>query len=141
MPFRFFDHTADLAVELTAATAGALCEEALAAFTEILTERERIMERVERRFALAAPALDLLLVDWLGELLYAFEVEGLLFRRAEAEVREEADGGVRLAAVAWGEPRDEARHPLKVLIKGITYHGLEVTADADGLRARVIFDI
>jgi SHS2 domain-containing protein len=140
MGYRFFDHTADLAVELTAATPGELCAEALAAFTEILTERERVAERTERRFALAAPGLDLLLVDWLGELLYAFEVEGLLFRRAEAEVEDE-DGGVRLAATAWGEPRDESRHPLKVLVKAITYHGLQVTADAQGLKARVIFDI
>jgi SHS2 domain-containing protein len=140
MGYRFFDHTADLAVELEAPTAGGLFAEALAAFTEALTEGERIAERIERRFALASSGLDLLLVDWLGELLYAFEVEELLFRRAEVEITE-GGGEVRLQAVAHGEPRDEARHPIKVLIKGITYHGLEV-ARRDGVyRGRVVFDI
>jgi SHS2 domain-containing protein len=141
MGFRFFDHTADLAVDLTAPTAGELFGEALAAFTEAITEGERIEEREERRFALASPALDLLLVDWLGELLYAFEIEELLFRRAEVEIVQ--DGGeARLTAVAHGEPRDEARHPIKVLIKGITYHGLEVVQEpAGGFRGRVVFDI
>lgn len=146
MGFEFFDHTADLAVDLTAPTAGELFGEALAAFTEALTEGERIEERVERRFALASTALDLLLVDWLGELLYVFEIEELLFRRAEVEITQGGVAGgadeVRLSAVAHGEPRDEARHPIKVLIKGITYHGLEVAEDPDGgWRGRVVFDI
>ena len=143
MGYRFFDHTADLAVDLTAPTAGGLFGEALAAFTEAITESERIAERVERRFALSAAALDLLLVDWLGEMLYAFEVEELLFRRAEVEITGGgvAGGEVRLSAVAHGEPRDEARHPIKVLIKGITYHGLEVVQEPDGWRGRVVFDI
>lgn len=140
MGYRFFDHTADLAVELEAPTAGGLFAEALAAFTEALTEGERIAEREERRFELASSGLDLLLVDWLGELLYAFEVEELLFRRAEVEIAEEG-GEVRLAAVARGERRDEARHPIKVLIKGITYHGLEVARQGGVYRGRVVFDI
>jgi SHS2 domain-containing protein len=57
-------------------------------------------------------------------------------------VEEAAGGALRLAATARGETYDPERHPIKVLIKGITYHGLEVVEGADGRwRARVIFDI
>lgn len=142
MGHRFLDHTADIAVELEAPTLGELYAEALAAFTEALTVPERVAERVTRRFALAAPAADLLMVDWLEELLYVFEVEGLLFRRARVVVEEVAGEGVRLTAEAFGEERDEARHPIKVLIKAVTYHALEVgPAAGGGFRARVVFDI
>jgi SHS2 domain-containing protein len=139
MGHRFLDHTADLAVELAAPTLPGLFEEALLAFTEAITEPERIEPHQTRRFELAAPAADLLLVDWLGELLYAFETDDLLFRRAEVTL-EEAPDGLRLTAEAHGEPRGE-RHPIKVLIKAVTYHGLEVAQTEEGWRARVVFDI
>jgi SHS2 domain-containing protein len=141
MGHRFLDHTADLAVELTAPTLPALFESALAAFAEALTEPGLVAEREERRFELSSSAADLLLVDWLGELLYAFETDDLLFRSAEIAIQESEDGSLLLTAEARGEPRDE-RHPIKVLIKAVTYHGLEVARTEDGgFRARVVFDI
>jgi SHS2 domain-containing protein len=139
MGYRFLDHTADVAFEATAATRDEVFAESLAAFTDTLTERERIEERQSRRFELEAPAADLLLVDWLTELLYVFETEGQLFCRAE--IRVTGDGPVRLEAEAWGEEKDDERHPIKVLIKAATYHGLELAESGGGWRARVIFDI
>jgi SHS2 domain-containing protein len=52
-------------------------------------------------------------------------------------------GAFRLRGQAWGEPRDDARHPVKVLLKAVTYHGLEVgpVADSGDWRARIVFDI
>lgn len=140
MGHRFLDHTADIAVELEASTLEALFEEALSAFTEALTEPGLLEERTSRRFDLTATAPDLLLVDWLTELNYAFEIEDLLFRRAEITLEESPSGGLRLTGQAWGEPRDD-RHPIKVLIKAVTYHGLEVAHTPTGWRARVVFDI
>jgi len=140
MAYRFLDHTADIAVEIAAGSLGDLFAEALVAFAEVVTEPARIEERLVRHFELAAPGPDLLLVDWLTELLYAFESEGLLFRRAEVDVAAAA-GGFRLVADAHGEPRDDARHPIKVLVKAVTYHGLVIEETAQGFRARVVFDI
>jgi len=139
MGHRFLDHTADLAVELAAPSLPALFAEALLAFTEAITEPALVAERQTYRFELAAASPDLLLVDWLGELLYAFETDDLLFRRAEI-ILEETPGGLHLTAEAHGEPRGE-RHPIKVLIKAVTYHGLEVAHTEEGWRARLVFDI
>jgi SHS2 domain-containing protein len=140
--YRFLDHTADVAVELGAPTLGGLYAEALAAFTDTVTERERVAPAVERRFAVEAADAGSLLVDWLGDLLYAFEVEGFLFHDAEVEVAETAAGRRRLAARARGETYDPARHPVKVLVKAVTYHGLAVERlEGGGWRGRVVFDI
>ena len=140
MSYRFLDHTADIGAEFEAETLEGLYGEALAALTDTLTVRERVEPAVEREFELAAADREALLVDWLDELLYAWEVDRLLFRDAEVEV-EEGAGGVRLAARARGERYDPDRHPVKVLIKGVTWHGLTVERAGGGWRGRVIFDI
>ena len=46
-----------------------------------------------------------------------------------------------IAGTLRGEPRDPSRHPLKLLIKAVTYHGLHVAETRDGYEATVIFDI
>ncbi|HEV7519198.1 MAG TPA: archease [Thermoanaerobaculia bacterium] len=143
MSFRSLDHTADLAVEVTAVSRDELFAEAVPAFTDTMVDVDRVEALLSRRIELESPEVSLLLVDWLTELLYLFEVEGFLFRRAETTI-EDAEGGVRLRAVAWGEPRDDARHPIKVLLKAVTYHGLEVGPKGEAgevWRARIIFDI
>jgi SHS2 domain-containing protein len=138
--YRFLDHTADVGAELAAPELGALMAEALAAFTDTVTVRAGVEPRLERRFALEAGDAETLLVDWLGEALYAFEVDSLLFRDAEVEVAAAGDR-LHLTARARGETYDPERHPIKVLVKGITYHGLEIRRDRGTWRARVIFDI
>lgn len=141
MSYRFLDHTADVGAELAAPDLGGLFAAALAAFTDILTERERVEPREERRIALSAPGREELLVDWLEELLYLFETEGALFHDARVAI-EAGEGGWALEATARGEAHDPARHPAKVLVKGVTYHGLAVRpAGEGGWVGRVIFDI
>jgi SHS2 domain-containing protein len=141
--YRLLDHTADLALEIHAPTRDALFAEAAAALTDCLTDRERIEERGSRAVVLSAGDLGTLMVDWLTDLLVAFEVEGFLSARARVAVAERAEGWT-LEAEVWGEPRDEARHPLKTLVKGITYHQLEVASmpeAAGGWRARITLDL
>ncbi len=140
MSYRLLDHTADLALEIDAPDRDALFAEAAAALSDCLTDRERIEERVSRAVVLSAGDLGTLMVDWLTDLLVAFEVAGLLAARARVETAERPEGW-RLAAEVWGEPRDEARHPLKTLVKGATYHQLEVGPSAGRWRARVTLDL
>ena len=137
--FEFVDHTADLAARLSAPTAAGLFEAGAAAFTEALTDRTRVRASGTRDIELAAYDLDLLLVDWLHELLFLFETGHLLV----ADCRVDLTGAPRpaLRATIQGEPRDPSRHPLKRLIKAVTYHGLHIHQDADGYHATVIFDI
>jgi SHS2 domain-containing protein len=141
MPYRPLAHTADIGFEVLAPTLAELFSEAVPAFTHSFTDVERVEERLRREFALSAADRELLLHDWLEELLFAFESERLLFRRAQARLAAAAVGELRLEATAWGEVHDPARHPLKVLLKAVTYHRLAVEESEDGWRARVILDI
>ncbi|HEX2253625.1 MAG TPA: archease [Thermoanaerobaculia bacterium] len=141
MSWRFLEHTADVGCELAAPDRDALYAEALAAFTDTITPRDGVEPRLSRHLELTARDAESLLVDWLGELLYVFETENLLCHHAEVRVTDAADG-LALAAEVHGEPYDPERHPVKVLVKGVTWHQLHAAPRADGSwTARVIFDI
>ncbi len=141
MPYEFTSHTADVAVELRAASREALFADALVAFTDTVTDPERVAPEEEHELAAEADDLESLMVEWLGELVYRFDVDGLLFRDAAVRIEEVPGGGYRLAARARGEPFDTGRHRLEVQVKGVTYHELRVEKADDGWVGRVVFDI
>jgi protein archease len=140
VPWSVVEHTADVGIEVRAATLAALFADAAAGFCDVITEAARIGVDEERAFEVEAAGLDLLLVAWLEELLFRFETTGVLYPRGEATIEGKGDSW-SLRARMRGERFDASRHPLKVQVKAITYHELDVTRDEHGWRARVILDI
>lgn len=140
MPYEFFDHTGDVGVSLTGRTLDELFGSAAQAFADTITPLDGIEPRRPEELDVAAPELDLLLVDFLSELLYRFDTRRTLVRDAQVEVRER-DGGWALRGTLIGERHDEARHPIRVLIKAVTYHGLEIRRQGSEWHSRVVFDV
>ncbi|MFQ5350202.1 MAG: archease [Thermoanaerobaculia bacterium] len=141
MPWEALEHTADAGVVVTAGDRETLFAEALRALTDCITEVERVRPDEHRRVRLSGDNVELLLVEWLGEAVYRFDVEGFVVAGARVEISEASGGGLMLRGEMAGELYDPDRHPHKVAIKAVTYHGLEVAATGDGWRAKVIFDI
>ncbi len=143
MPWTLIEHTADVGLDVRTPTLDGLFVDAAAGLFDVITDVSRIEPREERAFEVSADAPDLLLVAWLEELLYRFDTAGELFARGE--VRVDGDGrdghAWTLHANMRGERFDPARQPLKVQVKAITYHGLELARDEHGWHARVIFDL
>ena len=140
MPRTFFDHTGDVGVSLTAASLPDLFREAALALTDTLLGGVPLDADVVHTVHASAPTLDDLMVEWLGEVLYLFEVRNLLTSAAEVRVDQTPEGWV-LDATIRGEAFDAARHPIQVLIKGITYHRLNVHHTAAGWATDIVFDI
>jgi len=140
MPYRFFDHTGDIGVDLWAPDAAGLYAAAAEALTETLTDPAGVEPRARVTASLGAVELDLLLADWVGELVYRFDAFEWLTRRAHVTVAR-TDGRWTLQANLDGETRDPARHPLKVLVKAATYHELRVEQTAEGWTGRLVLDI
>jgi len=131
--YRFVEHTAELGLELAAPTAEGVFEEALAAFRELsggagAADGEPAAVEVE----LAAPDRALLLVDWLNELVFLAETEGLV---PEAAADLTLAGGRLRASVRGrrGSPRP--------LVKAVTLSGLRFEREGDGWRAEVVVDV
>jgi SHS2 domain-containing protein len=140
MGYRFIDHTADVAADLTGGTLGDLFLSAAQALTDTITDLAAVQPAVTQSVTLESGAVEDMLVDWLNELLYRFEVQNMLFCDGSATVEERADRW-HLAASVAGELFDPARHPSRVLVKSATYHGLQITRAQDTWNARIVFDI
>ena len=112
-------------------TATAVFIEALVALGDLLTE-ERGGDPVTHEVSVSAPDLPALLVEWLNELVYLAETDGFIPERVvEIEL-----GETSLEATVAGQ-----RTRPQTLVKGVTYHGLELTR-VDGVwHARVVLDV
>lgn len=93
---------------------------------------------VERREHIVVEADDLeaLLVDWLSEVLFWFEARDLV--PLEVAVRIEGDGPCRLEADVGGAASFVEEGPG---VKAVTFHGLDLTEDAEGWQGRVYLDV
>lgn len=137
MGYELLDHTGDLGVRVWAEDVKGIFYEAARALFAIITDLETVMVRVKRKIRVEASTVDELLVAWLSELLYIYEVEGLLFCDFTLTEMDEK----RVTGVATGEEFDEGRHPIKTSIKAVTYHQLEIKEKDGRWQAQVIFDI
>jgi SHS2 domain-containing protein len=140
VPYEFFDHTGDIGVRLRAASLEDLFAAAAEALADTLSDPASIRPLVPDTVTLDAPDLDLLLVDWLSELLYRFDAHAMLTARTVVAIRSGKDYW-HLEATIEGERLDPDRHPVKVLLKAITHHGLAVVRSASGWEASVVFDV
>lgn len=133
--FEVIEHTADIGIvaygrDLPEAFANAAC----GMFT-FIADLEEIREGVCRKIEVQAGDQESLLVSWLNELLYQFEVNRIIFKRFEIlELTETA-----LKARGYGEKINPRRHHLKSGVKAATYYLLQVEK-GDGCRVQVIFD-
>jgi len=62
----------------------------------------------------------------------------MLFGRFEVKI-EQADG-FKLTASAWGESADQKKHKVRVDVKAVTYHLLEVKQVDSKWMAKVVLD-
>ena len=141
--FEVFDHTADIGLKVRGTNLADLLETATrATFGQMLRDLPADVEVIgEVRAATAGGIEDdpgELLVLWLQELLYRFETERLVPLTFTFGVV-----GPREACADVGFGRfDPRRHQARLEIKAVTYHGLDVHAEAGGAwSARFILDV
>jgi len=137
MSYRVFDHTADLGIEISGETIGEVYAGAALALFDLLTDTSAVRESEERTVAVEGEDEADLLVNFLREVLYAWNGEGFLAKTCA--VREVSPW--RLTAVLRGEPHDPARHRIRMEIKAVTYHQASVRRTAEGWMGRVVFDV
>jgi len=132
-----FAHGADMGVRGYGASLSEAFANTAMALTSVVAEPALVRPRVRVEISCVAPDREILLLDWLNQLVSRMSADRLLFSRFEVEVEPE-----RLSAVALGEPIDIARHQPAVEVKGATFTELEVALDPDGRwRAQCVVDV
>jgi SHS2 domain-containing protein len=131
-----FAHAADIGVAGEGATLAEAFAQAALALTAVITDAA-IDPHDPVTIACAAPAPELLFVDWLNALIYEIATRRMLFARFDV-----VTDGRSLQATAWGEPLDRERHRPAVEVKGATYTALAVERMGDGsYRAQCVVDV
>ena len=142
MTYEIFEHTADLGLRVRAANLSKLFTEAARGLLSMIVANPGdIQPVVQRAYRLEGDERDLLLFDWLNELLYTFDTERILLGEFDVVVEGSPAAGLGLTAQCRGEPVDEGRHRLEHEVKAITYHGLSVEKLEGEWVAEVIVDI
>lgn len=121
-----FDHEADIGIRGVAPTLEQAFEQAAVAMTAVMTNPDLVSASKTVAIQCEAPDTELLLVNWIDELVYEMAVSGLVFKRYQVFI----DDG-KLSATAFGEVIDRKKHQFAVEIKGATFTELRVYQQAD----------
>ena len=143
MPFHYLEDvgTADIAFEATGRDLAELFTSAADATINVMIENlDRIEPRETRRIELKNDAIDMLLFDFLQELIYFKDAERLLLRVREMQI-EEREGAYSLTVTTAGEPLDAGRHQQRADVKAVTLHDFHVEKIEGGWKAAAILDI
>lgn len=131
-----FPHEADMGVRGFGQTKAEAYEQAALAMTAVVTDLSAIVERDAVAIQCEAPDDELLLAEWLNQVIYEMATRRMLFCRFAVQI-----DGPRLTATAWGERVDVARHHPAVEIKGATYTALRVAHEPTGWVAQTVVDV
>jgi SHS2 domain-containing protein len=143
MPYKFLEEigTADIAFEATGRDLPELFSDAADATMNVMIDNlDAIEPRETRRIELSNDKIDMLLFDFLQELIYFKDAERLLLRVRDARI-DEKDEKYFWKAEAAGETLDAARHHQRADVKAVTLHDFSVEKEDGGWRARVLLDI
>jgi SHS2 domain-containing protein len=143
MPYRYLEEvgTADIAFEATGRDLTELFTAAADATVNVMIDNlDAIEPRETRKIELSSDKIDMLLFDFLQELIYFKDAKRLLLRVREAQIEHKNEEYFLKTKVA-GEQLDDARHQQRADVKAVTLHGFSVEKRNDNWKAKVLLDI
>ncbi|MBM4452584.1 MAG: archease [Chloroflexi bacterium] len=135
--FIVLDHTADIGITAYGADIKDLFVNSATGLFSLMTDLDNINETTQKDIELTAEDEEILLVEWLNELIYIFEVEHIVFKRFEIERLTKNE----IKATCYGQKIKPSHETLEREIKAATYHMLRITKGDKGYEVTVIFDI
>ena len=136
-PFEIIDHTADIGIVAYGADIKQVFANAALGLFSLMADLDECKGDIQRELQLSAEDMEVLLVAWLNELIYIFDVEHIIFKRFEVDELT----STHIKARCFGEKIKLSQHKLKREIKAATYHMLKINKEDGGYKAQVIFDI
>jgi len=137
--FEFLEHVADLRFMAYGKSLNDCFQNSAKAMFSAISDLKSIDEKDMKRIALKAEDLEVLLHDFLSELLFLFETRGLLFKKFHVSI--DRNKGYRLKAELYGEKFNPKKHEIKTEIKAVTYHEMLIERRNKEWVAEVLCDI
>ncbi len=136
MPYEQFEHTADVGIRAWGEDIEEAFSEAGRGLYSIMTDLSKVESKIEENIKISEDNWETLLVKFLSELIYLFEVKSYLFCDFDVNIKENEK--LELKVIAKGEKMDLDKHDMDTAVKGVSYH--EINVDPKG-KVKVLFDI
>ena len=146
MPYHYLEEigTADIAFEATGRDLPELFVAAGDATMNVMIDNlDAIEPRETQQIKLSNDSIEMLLFDFLQELIYFKDAKRLLLRAREMRI-DHKDEAYVLKAIVTGEQIDATRHQQRADVKAVTLHGFSVKKHdlpEAGWKAKVLLDI
>ena len=122
-----FEHEADMGVRGYGETIEQAFEQAALAMASVITDLDNIEVEKCIEVECSAPDNDILLVDWLNEIVYQMATHNMLFAKYQVSISDN-----KLKARLCGEQVSQQKHQPAVEIKGATFTELKVAQSSNG---------
>jgi SHS2 domain-containing protein len=140
--FRFLEEIAlaDIAFEAAGDSVEEVFRGATQALIESMANPATVLGVWERAIEQSDVDLSVLLFDWLSEVVYWKDAEGVVFREAPLTLAREGEIWL-LRARLIGAPVDRQTQELHADVKGVTKHLYEFTQTDSCWKVRVVLDV
>ncbi len=135
--FKIVGTTADVAIVAYGESLQKLFIHAAEGLITLLTNPKQINKNQKKEIKLHGSDLENLMVKWLSEILYLFEVKEFLGKNF---IIHSLDNKF-LHSEVIGENFDSKKHSIHTEIKAITYHQLNLKRQKGQWMAKIIFDL
>ncbi|MEM5802248.1 MAG: archease [Candidatus Aenigmatarchaeota archaeon] len=143
MPYKFIEDVAiaEVAFEAVGKTLRELFESAgLALINTQIRNIQKIEKKVKQKIEVEAENIEMLLFNFLQELIVLKDSEQLLFNKFDIDIMPK-NKKWKLIALAYGEKINPKKHDLSADVKGVSLHNFKVEETKGGWRAFVILDV
>ncbi len=141
MPYKFVEHTADIAVDISAISIEGLFKTSAKAWQDIILGKYKPSDDEQLSIEIKADSLEVLLVDFLSELNYLLLTKKWIFSTTKKITIVSNDDEMILKVLLKGENFDIQKHELKAEIKAVTYHQMKIERVGNSYTTRIVFDI
>jgi len=136
--FEFLEHTSDLKFRSFGRTLNEAFANAGKAVFTAMADLSKVKLVDSRKITLEAENLEMLLHDFLSELIYLFSVEELLLKKFDVRIVQVDT--FQLHATVHGEKIDLKRHQLYKEVKAATHHDMKIEKNKEGWIIEVVCD-
>lgn len=140
--FEYLDHTADVWVHAWGESLEAVYEQTALALMDTMIASKNIAPSSEKTIYIRERSKGALLISFLSEFLYLFDMEEWIFSQIRVEsIRKLNEEDYELKAFTYGESFDLTKHEPDTEVKAITYSYLEIVKTETGFSIKIVFDI
>lgn len=145
MGFEYLDHTADIQLHCWGKDVKEAFEQAVLGLMGVMCDITKIEPVQERIIEVSAIDREVLLVDFLSEFLAIFDIDEMLFSKADVlfiGVADEAGPTPwKIKCMVYGEKYDSSKHVLDTEVKAITFSYLKIEEKDNRTDIYVVFDL